>query len=110
MLMKIPEFLYQENSVRNMLIEERRQILWPTGGIQFQQIQRTIGEYKASEGTEPAQQPNLDLNSNDFLPDSIAIYPFAMAMPDAFSDVTDIMANRWNLIPTSPKRDRVQSK
>ena len=25
MLTKIPEFLYQENSVRNMLIEERRQ-------------------------------------------------------------------------------------
>ena len=38
----------------------------------MQQVQRTIGEYKASECTELARQPNLDLNSNDFLPDSIA--------------------------------------
>ncbi len=49
------------------------QILWPTGGIRSQQVQRTI-EYEASECTELTRQPNLDLNSNDLLPDIIAIY------------------------------------
>ncbi len=56
------------------------------------------------------RKPNLDLNSIDFLHDSIAIYTMAIAMPDAFSDVADIMANRRNWIPTSPTHDRVQSK
>ena len=42
------------------------------------------------------------LNSNDFLTVSITIYTICIAMPDEFSDVTDIMANRRNSISTSP--------
>ena len=42
------------------------------------------------------------LNSKDFLPDSITIYTNCIAMPDEFSDVTDIIVNRRNSISTSP--------
>ena len=36
--------------------------------------------------------------------------PLAIAMPDEFSDVTDIMVNRGNLISTSPATQSVSTK
>ena len=86
------------------------QTLWPTGGTRFQQAQRHNRRVQAGS-TELAQRPTLGLNSNNFLPDSIATYTIAIAMPDKLPDVTDIMANRRKLISTSPAHNRrVQSK
>jgi len=68
----------------------------------FNNSNDAIGEYIASECPNWLDNRIRNTNSNDLLPDSIAIYTIRTAMPDESSDVTDIMVNRRNSISTSP--------
>ena len=77
----------------------------------------SINPTTQSVSTEQANAQNQlnnqfwGLNSNDLLPECIAIYTTAIAIPDEFSYATDTMANRRNSISTSPRHNRrVQSK